>query len=332
MPLLEITDLTLEFRAGEETTRAVDGVTLSVSAGEVVCLVGESGCGKTVTALSVARLVPTPPAHYRTGQILLDGREVLRLSRRELRRIRGGVVGYVFQEPASALNPVRRVGDQIQESLRWHRPEAATEAEVIRLLRLVGIPAPEVRARDYPHALSGGMQQRVMIAMAIAAQPKLLVADEPTTALDVTLQAQILDLLRELKRQLQMSLLLITHHLGIVREIADRVAVMYVGQIVELGPARELLQRPLHPYTRALKAAVPRLGVGAPRLTSIPGTVPGLGTGYQGCRFRPRCAWARADCAIRAPELAEVEPGREVRCPYWNQPGPEGSAGGGRCI
>ena len=326
MPLLEIKDLTVEFKAGGETTRAVDGVTLSVSAGEAVCLAGESGCGKTVTALSVTRLVPTPPAHYPTGQILLNGREVLRLSRRELRQIRGGVVGYVFQEPAGALNPVRRVGDQIRESVRWHRPEAATEAEVIRLLRLVGISGPEVRARDYPHALSGGMQQRVMIAMAIAARPNLLVADEPTTALDVTLQAQILDLLRELKRQFRMSLLLITHHLGVVREIADRVAVMYVGQIVELGPARELLQRPLHPYTRALKAAVPRLGAGAPRLTSIPGTVLGQGAGDPGCRFRSRCAWARADCAIRAPELAEVEPGRLVRCPYWNQPPPEWNA------
>ena len=332
MALLEIRDLTVEFRAGGQTTRAVDRVAFSIAAGEVLCLAGESGCGKTVTALSVARLVPTPPAHYPTGQILLDGREVLRVSRRELRQIRGGVVGYVFQEPASALNPVRRTGDQIREALRWHRPEAATEAEVIRLLRLVGIPAPEVRARDYPHALSGGMQQRVMIAMAIAARPNLLIADEPTTALDVTLQAQILELLRELKRRFQMSLLLITHHLGVVREIADRVAVMYAGEIVELGPAGELLRSPLHPYTRALKEAVPRMGAGTARLTSIPGTVPGLDLGRQGCRFRPRCARARADCAIRVPELAEVEPGREVRCPYWNQPGPEGSAGGGRCI
>jgi len=323
MPLLEIKDLTLEFGAGAERTRAIDGVTLSVSAGEVVCLAGESGCGKTVTALSIARLVPTPPAYYPSGRILLDGLEVLRLSERGLRQIRGRVVGYVFQEPASALNPVRRVGAQIRESLRWHRPEAATEAEVIRLLRLVGIPAPEVRARDYPHTLSGGMQQRVMIAMAIAAQPRLLVADEPTTALDVTLQAQILELLRELKQQFQMSLLLITHHLGVVREIADRVAVMYAGQIVELAPAGALLQRPLHPYTRALKEAVPRLGASAPRLTSIPGAVPGVGAGPPGCRFHPRCAWAQADCSLRVPELAEVEPGRLARCPYWNRPFPE---------
>jgi oligopeptide/dipeptide ABC transporter ATP-binding protein len=323
MPFVEIKDLTVEFRAGDSVTRAVDRVSLSISAGEVVCIAGESGCGKTVTALSLARLLPAPPAHYAGGEILLDGRDVLRMSQAGLRRIRGSMVGYIFQEPASALNPVRRVGAQILESLRLHRPEAANEAEVVRLLRLVGIPAPEVRARDYPHTLSGGMQQRVLIAAALAARPKLLVADEPTTALDVTLQAQILTLLLELKRQFGMSLLLITHHLGIVREIADRVVVMYAGQVVETGPASEVLQRPRHPYTRALRDAVPHLGAAAARLRSIPGSLPSPDLVPIGCRFQPRCALARPECAARAPDWTEVEPGRWVRCPYGNPDPPE---------
>ena len=239
--------------------RAVDGVSLTIGAGETVCLVGESGCGKTVTALSIARLVPTPPANYVGGEILLNGRDVLKMSNGELRDIRGGVVSYVFQEPGAALNPVFRIGNQIKESLKLHKPEKATNEEVIRLLKLVGIPAPESRIKNYPFEMSGGMQQRVMIAMALASEPKLLVADEPTTALDVTIQAQILELLHELKQRLGMAILLITHNLGIVGDMADRVAVMYAGQIVELSPAKEFLRRPLHPYTRALMNAVPKL-------------------------------------------------------------------------
>ncbi len=256
-PLLEIKSLQLDFVSDGQALRAVDDVSLAIDAGETLCLVGESGCGKSVTALSIARLVPTPPARYPGGQILLNGQDVLRMSKAQLREIRGGVVSYVFQEPAASLNPVFRVGNQIKESLQLHRPEAATDDEVIRLLKLVGIPAPESRIRDYPHQLSGGMQQRVMIAMALASRPKLLVADEPTTALDVTIQAQILELLRDLKQQLGMSMLLITHNLGIVGDIADRVAVMYAGQIVELAPATALLARPLHPYTQALMNSVP---------------------------------------------------------------------------
>src|SRR5712691_7174065 len=251
-PLLAIKNLTLEFGAGPEAVRAVDDVSLAIATGETVCLVGESGCGKSVTALSIARLVPSPPARYPGGEIILKGEDVLRMSNAQLRQIRGGVVSYVFQEPAASLNPVFRVGNQIKESLRLHWPEAATDDEVIRLLKLVGIPAPESRKRDYPHQLSGGMQQRVMIAMALASRPKLLVADEPTTALDVTIQAQIIDLLLDLKQRLGMSMLLITHNLGIVGDIADRLAVMYAGQIVELAPAADLLTRPLHPYTQAL--------------------------------------------------------------------------------
>jgi oligopeptide/dipeptide ABC transporter ATP-binding protein len=249
------------------------------------------------------------------------------MSRRQLQAIRGGVVGYVFQEPSASLHPVFRVGSQILETLQAHRPERATNDEVIRLLKLVGIAAPESRLKDYPFQMSGGMQQRVMLAMALASEPRLLVADEPTTALDVTIQAQILELLRELKQRLGMAILLITHNLGIVGDMGDRVAVMYAGQIVELAPARELLQRPLHPYTRALIASVPRLVNGERRLTAIAGNVPALGRWTAGCRFYPRCPTARPECAQKMPELEEVEPGRWVRCLYWKDPATLSPAG-----
>ena len=316
MPLLEIKNLKLDFLSGGASLRAIDDVSLSLDAGETVCLVGESGCGKSVTALSIARLLPAPPAHYAGGEILLDGQDVLKMSKAQLRNIRGGVVSYVFQEPGASLNPVLRVGNQIREMLKLHRPKEDTDAEVIRLLKLVGIPAPNSRLKDYPFQMSGGMQQRVMIAMALASQPKLLVADEPTTALDVTIQAQILELLRELKQRLGMGMLLITHNLGIVGDMADRVAVMYAGQIVELAPALSLLRRPLHPYTKALIGSVPKLVDGNPRLAAIPGSVPRIGNFPPGCRFHPRCPTARPECATLMPELAEVEPGRWVRCLY----------------
>ena len=347
MPLLEINDLKLDFGSGAEALRAVDGVSLTVNAGETVCLVGESGCGKSITALSIARLVPSPPANYVGGEIRLNGRDVLKMADGELRGIRSGVVSYVFQEPGAALNPVFRVGSQIKESLKLHprdwtsragsplpaaRPNAengahgvtrptrkALDAEVIRLLKLVGIPAPESRIRSYPFELSGGMQQRVMIAMALASEPKLLVADEPTTALDVTIQAQILELLHDLKQRLGMAILLITHNLGIVGDMADRVAVMYAGQIVELSPAKELLRRPLHPYTKALMASVPKLRGGADRLSAIPGNVPRIGNYPPGCRFALRCPVVKPECSQKMPELVEVEAGRWVRCPFWKE-------------
>ena len=317
MPLLEIKNLRLDFVNSEGSARAVDGVSLTLGAGETVCLVGESGCGKSVTAQSIAKLLPSPPAQYSSGEIFLNGRDVLKMASEELRSIRGGVVSYVFQEPGASLNPVFRIGAQIKESLKLHQPQKANDAEVIRLLKLVGIPAPESRLKNYPFEMSGGMQQRVMIAMALASEPKLLVADEPTTALDVTIQAQILDLLRDLKQRLGMAILLITHNLGIVGDIADRVAVMYAGQIVELAPTRELLSRPLHPYTRALMASVPKLGNAAARLTTIPGTVPRLGNFPTGCRFAPRCPITKPECVRSMPELIEVEAGRWVRCPFW---------------
>jgi peptide/nickel transport system ATP-binding protein len=348
MPLLEIKNLKLDFLSGDASLRAVDGVSLTVNAGETVCLVGESGCGKSVTALSIARLVPTPPARYVGGEIVLNNRDVLKMSNAELRDIRRNVVSYVFQEPGASLNPVIRVGKQIREALKLHRRNGAPvspglpksdegsgpgrsvnsnaparraalrgDDEVLRLLKLVRIPAPESRVKDYPFQMSGGMQQRVMIAMALASEPQLLVADEPTTALDVTIQAQILELLRDLKQRLGMAILLITHNLGIVGDMADRVAVMYAGQIVELAPARDLLQRPLHPYTKALIASVPQLSGDAKRLSAIPGNVPRIGNFPPGCRFAPRCPIAKAECSVAVPELVEVEPKRWVRCPYW---------------
>jgi peptide/nickel transport system ATP-binding protein len=315
--LLEIKNLQMDFGSGPAAARAIDGVSLSIDVGETVCLVGESGCGKSVTAQSIARLVPAPPANYVGGEILLNDRDTLKMTPRELREIRGGVVSYIFQEPGAALNPVFRIGAQIKESLKLHRPGKASDAEVLRLLKLVGIPAPESRIRNYPFEMSGGMQQRVMIAMALASEPRLLVADEPTTALDVTIQAQILDLLRDLKQRLGMAILLITHNLGIVGDMADRVAVMYAGQIVELSPAQELLRRPLHPYTKALMNSVPKLQGNSSRLSTIPGNVPRIGNFPPGCRFAPRCPVAKAECSKKIPKLLEVEPGHFVRCPFW---------------
>ncbi len=312
MPLLDIRDLRIDFGS----TRVVDGVSLSLAEGGCLAMVGESGCGKSVTALSIARLLPTPPARYAAGEIALQGRDVLRMTPAELRAIRGGVVSYVFQEPGASLNPVLRVGEQIRETLRLHRPREAGETEVARLLKQVGIPAPEQRTRDYPHQLSGGMQQRVMIAMALAAAPKLLVADEPTTALDVTIQAQIIELLAELRRQLGMAILLITHNLGIVGDLADRVAVMYAGQIVEEAATGDLLRRPLHPYTQALLRSAPVLGRKQDRLEAIPGTVPVPGQWPAGCRFAPRCPMARAECREQVPVLAPRGGDRLVRCPF----------------
>jgi oligopeptide/dipeptide ABC transporter ATP-binding protein len=322
--VLEIRNLKVDFVSSGRRVRAVDDVSLEVRSGETLCIVGESGCGKSVTALSVARLLPSPPAEYVGGEILLDGRNVLQMSNRELQDVRGGVVGYVFQEPGSSLNPVSRIGNQIKESLKLHRPDRCNDSEVIRLLKLVGIPAPELRLKDYPFQLSGGMQQRVMIAMALAAEPRLLIADEPTTALDVTIQAQILDLLKDLKMRLGMTILLITHNLGVVGGMADRVAVMYAGQIVESGPASDVLRAPLHPYTAGLIRSVPRLGGGHERLAGIPGNVPAPGTYPPGCRFFPRCPSAKSPCDVQMPPLCEVSPGRWVRSFYAVQPSQAG--------
>jgi oligopeptide/dipeptide ABC transporter ATP-binding protein len=318
--LLDVRNLHVSFFTDEGEVRAVDGVSFSINKGQTLALVGESGCGKSVTALSLAKLVATPPGVYKSGEILLDGEDVLKMSKERLRSIRGRKISYIFQEPATSLNPVFRIGYQIREALHLHRPEGATNDEAVRLLKLVRIPDPQRRMRDYPHQLSGGMQQRVMIAMALACNPALLVADEPTTALDVTIQAQILDLLKDLKKQLGMSMLLITHNLGIVADLADHICVMYAGRIVEQSPAAELLRRPLHPYTIALMRSIPRLGARAERLQSISGNVPNAARLPSGCKFHPRCDRAQPDCAQDPePALLNAE-SRLVRCTYWDKP------------
>jgi len=320
MSLLDVKNLHVSFFTDEGEVRAVDGISFSIKKGETLALVGESGCGKSVTALALAKLVSTPPGVYKGGEILLDGDDVLTMSKDRLRAIRGAKISYIFQEPATSLNPVFRVGYQIKEVLNIHRPDAANDAEVVRLLKLVRIPDPERRIRDYPHQLSGGMQQRVMIAMALACNPALLVADEPTTALDVTIQAQILDLLKELKREIGMSILLITHNLGIVGDLADNVCVMYAGRVVEYSPAPALLAKPLHPYTLALMRSIPRLGTRAERLQSIPGNVPNPARLPSGCKFHPRCDRAQNDCTIDPDPALIAADGRHVRCSYWDKP------------
>jgi oligopeptide/dipeptide ABC transporter ATP-binding protein len=314
--LLEIKNLNLEMAGSSRAVPIVSDLSLAIDAGEILGLVGESGCGKTLTALSIARLLPTPPVQQSGGEILLNGHDVTKISEQELCQIRGGVVAYVFQEPGTSLNPAFRVGSQIKDVLKLHRPEKATNEEVIRVLKIVGLPAPELFIKSYPFEMSGGMQQRMVIAMALASEPKLLVADEPTTALDVTIQAQILDLLRNVKQRLGMSMLFITHNLGILNNLADRVAVMYAGQIVEIAATRDLMRHPLHPYTKALLNSVPKLANGALRLSTIPGSVPLLGHFPEGCRFYPRCPSARPECASTMPPLTEAEPGRWVRCLY----------------
>ena len=317
--LLDVRDLKTWFGPVSSPIRAVDGVSFSVRQGQTVALVGESGCGKSVTALSLAKLVPQPPGRLEGGQILFDGHDVLRMEERRLSALRGAEIAYVFQDPATALNPTLRVGYQVGEAVALHRPDADRETEVSRLMELVGL-SDAARARAYPHELSGGMKQRVMIARALACRPKLLVADEPTTALDVTVQAQILELIMRLQRQFHMAVLLITHNLGLVAETADLVNVMYAGRIVEAGPTEALLTTPAHPYTRGLLDAVPRLaGDGwqrGRRREGIPGNVPHPARLPEGCKFAPRCPRAQPVCRAAEPEILPHgnTPGRQVRC------------------
>jgi peptide/nickel transport system ATP-binding protein len=313
-PLLRVRGLVTTFRTLSGVVRAVDDVSFDVPGGATVALVGESGCGKSVTALSIMRLVSFPPGRIVGGSVELAGRDLLRLSEREMRDVRGNLVSMIFQEPMTSLNPVYTVGWQVMEAIRLHRKVNRRQARerTIALLRLVGIPDPEVHVDAYPHVLSGGQRQRVMIAMALACDPKLLVADEPTTALDVTIQAQILDLLRDLQERLSMSLLLITHDLGVVAENARHVLVMYAGRIVESAPVRDLFARPAHPYTRGLLDCVSRPG-GQRRLRAIEGIVPDMRTLGPGCRFADRCPMRIERCTTE-PELAEVAPDRMSRC------------------
>jgi peptide/nickel transport system ATP-binding protein len=309
-PLLAIEDLQTHFFTRDGVVRAVDGVSYAVEAGETLAVVGESGCGKSVTALSILRLVPSPPGRIVGGAIRFEGVDLLQIGEGEMRRIRGNEISMIFQEPMTSLNPVLTVSRQITETLILHQGlrARAAAARAIEMLRLVRIPEPERRARQYPHELSGGMRQRVMIAMALACHPKLLIADEPTTALDVTIQAQILDLMRELKSEIGAAIILITHDLGVVAEMAQRVVVMYAGRKVEEAPVGDLFRRPQHRYTLGLLASVPRLGATLgraepPRLAEIPGTVPSLRDPIVGCAFAPRCAYATERCSREAPPL-----------------------------
>ena len=315
--LLDVQDLRTRFKAKRGMVRAVDGVSFAVRKGETVALVGESGCGKSVTALSLARLVPQPPGVYEGGRILYEGRDVLRMDEAALRELRGKEISYVFQEPGESLNPVFRVGYQIGEAIRLHRANVNVRDEVIRLMNLVGLPEPERRMDAYPNELSGGMQQRAMIAMALACSPNLLIADEPTTALDVTIQAQIMELLGSLQKQLGMAVLLITHNLGLVADVAHWINVMYAGRIVESGPTEDVLTHPKHPYTIGLLEAVPRLEGTAGRLKGIDGTVPNPAQLPSGCKFHPRCGKCQAICREKEPAFEEAGPSHSVKCHLW---------------
>jgi peptide/nickel transport system ATP-binding protein len=321
MALLEIANLQIHFRTESGVNRAVDGVSLHVDEGETLAVVGESGCGKSVTALSILRLVPEPPGKV-AGSIRFEGKELLNIPDRELRDIRGNAISMIFQEPMTSLNPVLTVGRQIGESLRLHQGlgRRASEARVSEMLSLVGIPEPRQRMSEYPHQLSGGMRQRVMIAIALACNPKLLIADEPTTALDVTIQAQILDLMKDLKRRVGAAIMLITHDLGVVAEVAERVMVMYAGHKVEEASVTALFCTPRHPYTQGLLGAVPKLGSSlqsaVTRLAEIPGLVPSLNRRIEGCAFASRCPIATDLCRAVAPALEAKAHHHFAACHY----------------
>jgi peptide/nickel transport system ATP-binding protein len=317
--LLEIRDLRTWFRTDDGMVRAVDGVNLSISRGETLAVVGESGSGKTVTARSILHLIDMPPGRFESGQILWQGRDLVKLKPAQMDAIRAREIGMVFQEPMTSLNPVYRVGEQIGEALRAHQKlsRKAALAEAVEMLRLVQIANPARRAMDYPHQFSGGQRQRVMIAMALACKPQLLIADEPTTALDVTIQAQILELLAEMKQTFGMAIMLITHAMGVVAENAQRVVVMYAGKVVEEAPVGELFANPRHPYTQGLIRSIPRVDAqaqGRVRLAQIPGTVPSLLRPPPGCRFAPRCSFAMDACRAAEPPLREMGPGHRAAC------------------
>jgi peptide/nickel transport system ATP-binding protein len=320
-PILDIADLRTWFFTRDGVVRAVDGVSFHVIPGETLAIVGESGCGKSVTALSILRLIPSPPGRIVSGAIRFAGRDLLGLTEAQMRQVRGNEISMIFQEPITSLNPVLTIGRQIAETLTLHQGlgHKAALAKAADMLRLVHIPEADRRIGEYPHQLSGGMRQRVMIAMALACNPKLLIADEPTTALDVTIQAQILDLMRELKQKIDAAIVLITHDLGVVAEMAQRVVVMYAGHKAEEAPVSRVFRRPLHPYTKGLLASVPRLGASldherAPRLAEIAGTVPSLREPMPGCPFETRCAFATDVCRREMPAFDEKEPGHFAAC------------------
>jgi peptide/nickel transport system ATP-binding protein len=304
-PILEVTDLSTVFHTRRGLVRAVQNVSFSVNPGETLAIVGESGCGKTITALSLMRLIPIPPGEIVSGSVKVDGTDLLRLDEASMRQMRGSQIAMIFQEPMTALNPLLTIGRQIAEMVVLHDklPKRAARDRAVEMLRHVRIPEPERRAREYPHQMSGGMRQRAMIAMALACKPKVLIADEPTTALDVTIQAQILDLIGDLRRELGTAVVLITHDLGVVAETADRVIVMYAGRQVEEASVRELFANPMHPYMSGLLSSIPKVGLSGPeqRLTEIPGIVPPLNDLPAGCAFNPRCARAVEECRAAVP-------------------------------
>jgi len=314
--LLRIRGLKTYFFTSSGVVNAVDGVDLDIGKGETVGLVGESGSGKTVTALSIMRLIPQPPGRIVHGEVLLEGDDLLKKTEHEMRKIRGDRVAMSFQDPMTYLNPVIRVGDQIAEAIMLHQQASRSEAvkKAVDAMEMVQIPSAADRAREYPHQLSGGMRQRILIAIAICCNPDLLIADEPTTALDVITQDQILELMRDLKNRIGSSLLLITHDLGIVGELADHVAVMYAGNLLEYGDVNTILRRPRHPYTSGLLESTPRIDWGKRRLKMIPGTIPDMVHPPAGCRFHPRCAQAKASCVSEQPKLIEIEAGHMVAC------------------
>jgi len=318
--LLQVQELKTYFYTFEGIARAVDDVSLYLDKGETLGLVGESGCGKTVTAMSIMRLIPEPPGRIAHGQILFDGTNLLELSMKHMRAIRGKRISMIFQEPMTSLNPVFTVGDQISEMFVLHQKLSKKEGwkRAVEMLRTVQIPSPEKRVHEYPHQLSGGMRQRAMIAMALSCNPEILIADEPSTALDVTIQAQIIDLMMQLRKDFDAAIMLITHDLGVIAEIAQRIVVMYAGRVVEEGQTTVIFEDPRHPYTRGLLKSIPKLGersrYGRQRLKEIPGIVPSLYELPPGCSFYPRCPEATAMCQEKAPELTELDRGHRVRC------------------
>ena len=316
MSLLSVQSLTTAFRTQRGEITAVEDISFEVAPGEIIGIVGESGSGKSVTALTIMGLLPVPPARVVAGRVVFAGQDLLGLSNRRMQSIRGPGIGMIFQEPMTSLNPLFSIGEQIMETLRAHErlPPRAQHARAVALLERVGIPSPARRMHDYPHQLSGGQRQRVMIAIALACRPRLLIADEPTTALDVTIQAQILDLLMDLRDEMGMAILLITHNMGVIAETADRVMVMYAGRVVEQAPVADIFDRPLHPYTRGLLECVPSLDHDRPRLAAIPGLLPEPSSRPPGCRFGPRCGRFVPECAAVLPPLNLHAPGHTAAC------------------
>jgi len=314
--LLDIKNLILNFYTNRGQITALDGIDLKLYKNESLGLVGETGCGKSITALSIMRLIPAPPGKIVQGEIFFDGKDLLKIPETEMRRVRGGKISMIFQEPSTSLNPVFKVGDQIIEAIQLHQKLGREKGKrkTVEMLEKVGMPDPKDIINRFPHELSGGMQQRIMIAMALSSNPKLLIADEPTTALDVTTQAQILDLIKELKKDIISSMLLITHDLGIVAEVCDRVAVMYTGNIIEHAELKTLFKSPLHPYTRGLLDAIPQMNAHKKELGFIPGTIPDLMKLPKGCKFNPRCPQQMEICLNKRPGLREVKEGHFVAC------------------